>query len=238
MRVAIIVLLLSTSVFAQMRGGARMGFRGGGGFFRPHGVIVNQPSAFFHRGGVIPQAGRPFFHGVPASVTSLGPCGFTPCSPFFRNGFFFRHGFRHFSSFPFWGGIWGGGYAYPVYYGSDYYGSDYMTQPQQPMVQQPSEPQRLEIVVVDEREEKQKESTRGERAPANPKYNDDPDPPAIPAIFIFRDGSRKELANYAIMRGQLIDVTDGKIFRIPLEKIDREKTLAANAKAGREIQLP
>jgi hypothetical protein len=33
-------------------------------------------------------------------------------------------------------------------------------------------------------------------------------------------------------------VTDGKIFRIPLEKLDREKTLEANAKAGREITLP
>jgi hypothetical protein len=40
------------------------------------------------------------------------------------------------------------------------------------------------------------------------------------------------------MRGQLIDVTEGKIYRIPLETVDREKTLAANAKAGREIQLP
>jgi hypothetical protein len=234
MRVAIIVLLLSTSVFAQMRGGARMGFRGGGGgFFRPHGVVGNRPSAFFHRGvvrplGVIPQAGRPFFHGVPASVTSLGPCGFTPC---FRP--FFRHGFNRFGAFPFWGGIWGGGYAYPVDYGSNY-----VTEPQQPMVQQPSEPQRLEIVVVDQREDKQKESTQGESAPANPTHNDDPYPPATPAVFIFKDGSRKELANYAIMRGQLIDVTDGKIFRIPLEKIDREKTLEANAKAGREIQLP
>jgi hypothetical protein len=234
MRVAIILLLLSASAFGQMRGGGRVGF---GGRFAPQG----RPGVFFH-GGVarplssIPQAGRPFFPGVPASVTSLGPCGFTPCfSPFFRNGFFFRHGFRHFHSFPFWGGVWGGGY--PIYYGSDYYGSDYQTQPQ-PIVQQPSEPQRVEIVVLDQRSGKQKDSEPAEAAPARPKYNDDPDPPASPAIFVFKDGSRKELANYAIMRGQLIDVTDGKIFRIPLEKLDRDKTLEMNAKAGRAIQLP
>jgi hypothetical protein len=62
--------------------------------------------------------------------------------------------------------------------------------------------------------------------------------PSAPAIFVFKDGSRKELANYAIMRGELIDITGGKILRIPLESLDREKTLEANAKAGREITLP
>jgi hypothetical protein len=228
MRVAIIVLLLSTSVVGQMRGGARMGFRGG---FRG-GAVIHRPGVFFHGGVVrplspIPQAGRPFFPGVPASVTSLGPCGFTPCfQPFFR------HGFRHFRSFPIWGGgIWGGGYAVPVYYGSDY-----ATEPQ-PAVQQPLLPQSLEITIVDRRSEKQNGSEPAELERVNPK-RDDPGPPPTPAIFIFKDGSRKEMANYAIMRGQLIDVTEGKIYRIPLETVDREKTLAANAKAGREIQLP
>jgi hypothetical protein len=96
----------------------------------------------------------------------------------------------------------------------------------------------LEITIVDRRGERQTESESAEPPPAHPK-RDDPSPPATPAIFVFKDGSRKELANYAIMRGQLIDVTGGKIFRIgPLEKLDRDKTLDANAKAGREIQLP
>jgi len=212
-----------------------MGFRGGGfrGGFGHHGVVINRPGVFFHGGvnrplGVIRQAGRPFFPGVPASVTSLGPCGFAPCFQTFS-----RHGFRHFRSFPIWGGgVWGGGYAVPVYYGSDY-----MSEPQ-PVVQQPALPQTLEITIVDRRGEKQNESEPAKPERVDPRHNDVPDPPATPAIFVFKDGSRKELVNYAIMRGQLIDVTDGKIFRIPLETLDREKTLAANAKAGREIQLP
>jgi hypothetical protein len=45
------------------------------------------------------------------------------------------------------------------------------------------------------------------------------------------------MTSFAIMDGQLIDLSKGKIFRIPLEQIDRKATLAANAKAGREIQL-
>lgn len=262
MRVAIILLILSTSTFGQMRGGARMGFGGGRGFGGGHvvsrggpGVIVHRPGVVFNNGvrfvggfGNFPFNNGPFFPGVPASVLSLGPCGFTPC---FNSGFVrFGHGFRHFGFSPFFGnGFFGGGFgggfpvAVPIY--SDYAAysqpqADYAgySQPQV-MVQQPAEPQRLEITLVDRRSEKENESNPAEAAPKNPKGNyDDPGPPTTPAIFVFKDGTRKELANYAIMRGQLIDVTDGKIFRIPLENIDREKTLDANAKAGREIALP
>jgi hypothetical protein len=238
MRVAIILLLLSTSAVTQMRGGARVGFGGGRGFGGGHIVHHGGPAVFFNPGfnqplGIIPQAGRPFFPGVPASVTSLGPCGFTPC--------FFNHGFRHFGFSPFFGnGFFGGGFAstFPVAVPVPVY-NDYGTEPQpQIMVQQPPEPQRLEITIVDRRGEKENGSHPAEAAPETPKRNDVPDAPTTPAIFVFKDGSRKELANYAIMRGELIDVTDGKIFRIPLEKLDREKTLEANAKAGREITLP
>jgi hypothetical protein len=226
-RLSIIVLLLSISSLAQMRGfhGGARGFGGRPVVVAPHhgvrfvGGFPNSP--FFNNG--------PFFHGVPASVTSLGPCGFTPCfHPFFR------HGFRHFGFSPFFGGGFVSSFPVAVPVAVD---SDYATQAQ-PVVQQPALPQRLEITIVDQRGEKQNGSESAEPARANPKHSDDPDRPNTPAIFVFKDGSRKELANYAIMHGQLMDVTDGKIFRIPLEKIDREKTLAANAKAGREIQLP
>ena len=231
MRVAIILLLFTSSVFAQMRGTRGGGFRGG---FGHHGGVIHHPGVVFHGGArplsPIPQVGRPFFPGVPASVTSLGPCGFTPCfQPFFK------HGFRRFGRASFFGGGFVG--AYPVAVPVPTY-ADYVTQPQ-PVVQQPTLPQRLEIVIVDRRGEKQDDSEPTEPERVNPKHDDDPAAPSVPAIFIFKDGSRKELANYAIMRGQLIDVTDGKLFRIgPLEALDRGKTLEANAKAGREIQLP
>lgn len=219
----VIVLLMGASSVAQMRGGARTGFRGArsGVVVAPHhgvrfvGGFNNRP--FFH---------RPFFPGVPASVTSLGPCGFTPCfHPFFR----FGHGFRHFNSFPI---IWGGGIWDSSYYATS--DSAYATEAQPQVQPAPVLPSQLEVTIVDQRGE-QKDSPAVKSQPTDSKLSD---APAEPAIFIFKDGTRKELANFAIMRGQLIDVTDGKIFRIPLEKLDREATLAANAKAGREIQLP
>jgi hypothetical protein len=234
MRVAIILLLLSTSALGQMRGGARMGFGG-------HGVIVHRPGVVFNNGvrvvggfGGFPINGGPFVPGVPASVTSLGPCGFTPC---FRP--FFRHGFRRFGVSPFIGnGFFGGGFvsAYPI--AVPMY-NDYATEPQlQVMVQQPTEPQRLEITIVDKRGENETQSNPAEAAPETPKRNHASDSRRKPAIFVFKDGWRKELANYAITGGQLIDVTNGKVFRVPLEKIDWRKTFEANARAGRKITLP
>jgi hypothetical protein len=237
MRVAIILLLVSTSAFGQVRGGARMGFGGGrvvqGG--RP-GVFI-RPG--FHGGGgpFIPQAGRPFFPGVPARVPSGGACGFTPCfnSGFVRFGHFghFHHGFARFGFSPF---FWGGGfvsaypYAYPFY--GDY---DYAAGQQEPapttIVQQPALPQTLEVTIVDKRDEQNYESEPATPARGKPRQR-------LPAIFIFKDGWRKELGNYAISRGQLIDVTNGKVFRVPLDNIDWPKTFEANQRAGRKITLP
>jgi hypothetical protein len=261
MRIAMILLLLATSAVAQMRGMAagRGGFGGGRGFHGPgpgfshgarfgggfHGPGIVFRGNGFGRGIPFPGSfsGQPFFHGVPASVTSLGPCGFTPC---FKSFGFGRFGFRRFGFSPFFGGGFWGGYpivAYDDSYSSAYYPSGYADEPepmvQQPMIQQPAIPQQLEITIVDKRHEP-KDNDPDPLVPGDDSPNvdklPDPDPPADPMIFIFRDGSRKDLRNFAIMRGQLVDLSDGKIFRIPLEKIDWDKTLAVNAEAGHEIK--
>lgn len=241
MRFAIILLLLATSAFGQMHG--HFGGRGfhGRGF---HGPGVVRSGGFGHgvgfrghgfgRGVPFPGSfsGGPFFPGVPASVTSLGPCGFTPCvRPFFK-----PFGFKRFGSPFFRNGFFGGGFvgAYPIAVPVPVY-ANYAAE-SQPAVQQPLLPQRLEITIVHQRDKESNESS--ESPPESPRNSELSDPPNEPAIFIFRDGTRRVLRNFAIMRGQLIDLSDGKMFRIPLERVDREKTLAANAETGREIRLP
>lgn len=252
MRVAVILLLVSTSIstsaFGQMRGGARMGFGGGRVVGGRSGVFVGRPVS------TIPQAGRPFFPGAPASVTFRGQCGFAPCfgPGFVRFGRFghFRHGFARFGFSPFgfsqfggfspffWGGGWAGAYPYAYPYSNDY---DYAAEQQQPapttVVQQPALPQMLEVTIVDKRDERQNESEPA--APVGGKtQRGSAERSRQAAIFVFKDGWRKQLANYAITGGQLIDVTNGKVFRVPLDNIDWRKTFEANQKAGRKITLP
>jgi transcription initiation factor TFIID subunit TAF12 len=142
----------------------------------------------------------------------------------------------------FFGGYYGG---YPYYYDPSF-DSDYQQQAQQPtdqqlqQQQQVQQPQQLQIIVRDKRDEA-KEAAANEAAVAEasqPRNSNLSEPPHDPAIFIFKDGSRKELGNFAIMSGMLYDLSDNKVHKYPLNTIDRNATLAANAQAGREINLP
>jgi hypothetical protein len=216
-------------------------------FAQVHGVPASATSV-----GSTP-GGRLVPNGVPASVTSLGPQGFTPginplfpasgplMNPLVPTPAPVRQGHR--------GGRGGHGHVapiVPVYYGYPVYYSDYAYPDQQaqaptaPVVQQDAQPQRLEIVVVDKRDEEKRAAQQEAelKEAAEPKQSNLSSPPEDPAIFVFKDGSRKELANFAVMAGNLYDLSDGKMFKIALSSIDREATLAANAKMGREIQLP
>ncbi len=177
-------------------------------------------------------------NGVPASVTSPGPQGFAPrINPLFPGNPapppLNDHHRHHVVPVPIY-------YSYPVYY-SDY---SYQQQPepqiQEPVVAKEAPPQKVEIVIVDKREEeKKKEALEADlKAAAEPKKSDLNAPPEEPAIFVFKDGSRRELANFAVMAGNLYDLSDGRMFKIALNTIDRDATLAANAQAGRAIQLP
>lgn len=178
-------------------------------------------------------------NGVPASVTSPGPQGFAPrINPLFPEPIILNQlpidRFHHTRVIP-----------VPVYYGYPVYSSDYSYPPAEPQVPEPTvqkeaPPQKVEIVIVDKRdEEKKKEALEADlKAAAEPKKSELNAAPEEPAIFIFKDGSRKELANFAVMAGTLYDLTDGRMFKIALNTVDRDATLAANAQAGRAIQLP
>lgn len=204
-----ILLLLSAAALAQVNG-------------TPASVSSLAPSH-------TPQAPM-VFRGTPASVTSLGPQGFTPhITPEPRHP-------RHPS-----------GPRVPVYlpvYYSYPYPSYYDSQPRERVVERVVEreapPQKVEIVIVDKRAEEKKAEAQADelRKAAEPKQSKLSEPPELPAIFVFKDGSRKQLANFAMMAGNLYDLSDGRMVRIALTTLDREATVAANAKAGRDIQLP
>ena len=176
-------------------------------------------------------------NGVPASVTSPGPQGFAPrINPLFPGepapppiGRDHRH---HVVPVPIY-------YTYPVYY-SDYSYPQPEPQVQQPVLEKEAPTQKVEIVIVDKRDEEKKKAVLEAdlKAAAEPKKSDLSAAPQDPAIFVFKDGSRKELANFAVMAGNLYDLSDGRMFKIALNTVDRDATLAANAQVGRAIQLP
>ena len=214
-------------------------------FAQTHGVPASVTSPSPAPGTV---NGPLVIRGVPSSVTSLGPQGFTPTPRVFpapvvhgHRGHDGRHG-RHD----------GRGVVpvyIPVYGGYGYYYDDYSQQQQEQMqqqqqlqeqAQQQAQPQKLEIVVVDKREE-EKRAAANEAAveeASKPKQSNLSEPPRDPAIFVFKDGTRKQLGNFAIMAGMLYDLSDNKVHKYALNTLDRDATLSANAEAGREINLP
>jgi len=235
MRIGLILLLATSAAFSQARG-------------TPASVTSLAPAS--------PNGTSMVIHGVPSSVTSLGPQGFTPHANVIPGRGMVsaprghRFGGKRFDGTRFDGNGFGFGGVpvfVPVYgygYGYDYGYNDASLQQQQVQPQQqelqPQQPQRLEIVVRDKRDV-EKEAAENEAAveeAAKPRTSNLSEPPREPAIFIFKDGTRKELGNFAIMAGMLYDLSDNKVHKFSLNTIDRDATLAANAEAGREINLP
>lgn len=230
MRVRVLVALALSSVTA---------------FSQVHGTPASVTSTQSNGSSMVPA-------GVPASVTSLGPQGFTPgINPLFPatgpqvNPLTPTAGHGHLR-----GGHRGTEMvAVPVYYGYyPYYGYDYDYEQQQQQQQQQSQvvqqqqaqPQQLQIVLVDKRDEEKRaqQNEAAVQAAAEPRQSNLSDPPENPAIFIFKDGTRKELSNFAVMAGNLYDLSDGKMMKIAMDTVDRDATIAANEQAGREISLP
>lgn len=205
-------LLISSVAFAQMNG-------------TPASVTSLAPST---NGPMVTR-------GVPASVTSLGPQGFTPQQPRIFPEPQPRPHHRDRDIVPVYVPVYGYGYYY-----DDYYNQRPQQQVVERVVEKEVSPQKLEIVITDKREqEKKAEAEEADRhAAAEPRQSNLSEPTDIPAIFIFKDGTQKELGNFAIMAGTLYDFSDNRIRKIALNTVDREKTLEANAKIGREISLP
>lgn len=66
----------------------------------------------------------------------------------------------------------------------------------------------------------------------------DPDPPQEPTLLIFKDGSKLELGNYAIVGQTVFDLTPGHARKIPLANLDLEATRQQNEDRGITFQLP
>ena len=175
---------------------------------------------------------------IPASVTSLGPNGFSSRFASFGDGFVplrrqgrFRLPTQHVGFFPVAVPV-----GVPVYVETDRE-ADLETERIARTVT--PEPQKVEITIVDKREPKP--APAPEPAPARPVAKSElatPEPEPQPTIIVMSDGSRKELRNYAIMGKDLFDLADNKMFRIPLDTVNVDATIAANAENGKQFRLP
>jgi hypothetical protein len=181
--------------------------------------------------------------GVPPSVTSLGPRGFTGT---FSNGRFgggmafghhprfitgFRNReFRH--------------HFFPVivspYYGWDYPFDGYDPSAyQQQTYQQPTQPV---VVVVDP---KSSDDRYGDHSFYEPRSSQAQKPAAPapaqeqdPTVLVFRDGHRQEIRNYAIVGQMLWDFGAKGTHKIPLSDLDIDTTRKLNDERGVDFVLP
>ena len=205
--------LLTPILSAQMRGGMRSG-------------------AFSGRGpGTVAFSNRGMFVGGPRN-------GFV-----FRSGFppFFSPGFHHrffFSSLP-----WG--YGYPVYYGyydrSYSYQSDPYAASAYAMANSLNERDReLQQQLDDLREDVARltgaiESGYRTAAPAQAPA---PREPASPTVLVFRDGTKQEVENYAIVGQTVWLFNEQRARKVPLSALDVDATAKANDERGLSFREP
>ena len=192
--------------------------------------------------------------GIRASVTSLGPQGFTPHSNFPRGPFspafnrpLFRDHHRRFN----------GGVVLPVY-AVPYYYADY------PMVVDPTDTSMEENygpgpTIFDRhssdassadlerqyderlsRLEKQLDETESKETPTMPaRETPEASAAAQPStVLIFRDGHTAEVENYAIVGDTLYDFSSGLRHKIPLVDLDLGATQKQNENRGVDFHLP
>lgn len=175
-----------------------------------------------------------FTPGLPASVASPGPSGFFDAA---RNQEFFvvprRDRLRrvvYSDPIPLF-------YPAPFFYvqaGPEV--DDRATESQKFAALLPPPPQKIIVEIREMRPE-----VKPVTAQLTPREEQVTAPPfelRTPTVFIFRDGSRKELRDFAIMEGQLIDLADGRTRRFQLKDLDHMATLKFNAENGIEVHLP
>ena len=205
------------------------------------------------RASVTSLGGSPIFPPGPrASVTSLGPKGYTPNFNPRNCCFSFRPKNPHHSGLG--GGRFGRGvgvlplYSMPFYYG---YGDvvnpvdDSMEQTYGPVssdreteragqLQQQYVDDRLSRLEqqMDEMESTPKKSQSEEREPQAPAA-DQPD-----TVLVFRDGHSIEVTNYAIVGDTIYDLSQGSRHKIALADLDLNATAKENDARGLDFRLP
>ncbi|MEO5937235.1 MAG: hypothetical protein ABIP81_08470 [Terriglobales bacterium] len=178
--------------------------------------------------------------GIPASVGSLGPQGYT--RPIYNPDFLAVSPPRRDRL----------GRAYiaapiPLFYYGGFSSIVYLPQEQAPYVERnarptpPPEPQKIIIEIRDTRPSPpvvDPKIAAAKEIEGKPAPRPEVDLPRAATVFIFQDGSRKELKDFAITQTELIDLSDGLIRRSPLNALDRVATLKANAEQGVEVHFP
>ncbi|HUK26315.1 MAG TPA: hypothetical protein VLV49_17165 [Terriglobales bacterium] len=198
--------------------------------------------------------------GVRASLTSLGPQGYTPHGQFFRtpnccmNPLFPlnpnppRIGHHRPYSYGYGYGGYGAAYpvAVPVYVLP--YGEDVQQPEEQVVTSEPAEDEYRGGPTIFDR--------RGPGTPARaeePQANDyasnsqpaaEPAPAPPPAenqpmtLLVFKDGRQLEVQNYAIVGSELYDLTPERRHKIALADLDLAATAKANDERGIDFELP
>ena len=185
--------------------------------------------------------GHPGFHGVPASVTSpnFGNTPFQFHQPLRQRPIFSSHR-RHDRGFPFYSNVIAVPYAYPVYVddpGVDNSVDDSMEE----------EDYRGGPTIFDRRGAGAQAYPRPGRSGQDEDYRSaappEPAPEAEPAnqprtVLVFKDGSHREVLNYAIVGSTLFDLSDGLTRKVALAELDLPATVKQNDDRGVEFQLP
>jgi hypothetical protein len=68
--------------------------------------------------------------------------------------------------------------------------------------------------------------------------DENPSPPAPPAVFILKTGERMETGNYFLTTDSLRINKDDKQRIVPLSAVDLNATLAANHQRGLDLKIP
>ncbi len=117
-----------------------------------------------------------------------------------------------------------------------------ITEPAQASLLSAPTPSKLEITIVDKRSDIASHSAAD---PGNGGQQQSAPTPsaAIPnevatKILVMRDGSKKEIRNYAILGKNLFDLSDGRSRRIPLDDVDVKATTKLNEDNGVDFKLP
>ena len=107
-----------------------------------------------------------------------------------------------------------------------------------------------QVIVIDNRgvrdatDEEKQDAITASKAAKKPKVEAKPEAKLEAedvgpmTVLIFRDGTRKEVKNYAIMGKDLIELGSGSLHRFPIADIDLAATQKENDVRGLDFKLP
>ncbi|MGB9235226.1 MAG: hypothetical protein WCC04_12500 [Terriglobales bacterium] len=234
---AFLLIISVVPVYAQHGGGGSHGGGGGshGGFSGGHGSSGGHATVMGHSSGgfVGARAGvAGGSHFGPAGHAGYGYRGFR------GNRYGFGYGFRN---------RWG--YGYP-YYGYPYYGyydpywwwdsgssyDDDQAQQQQMAGQMNEENLEEQQMLQQQDQDAYAQRRPVPRDPQPSRQETARNDPAT--VLVFRNGSQREIQNYAIVDGMLFNFTAARTERIPLAVLDIPATVKANDDRGVDFRLP